>query len=80
MLTAYPNPFNSTTQIEFTLPVTQRVSLRLYDVLGREAATLLNERRTAGEHRASLTAAPFLPACISAGWKWERQHEHRRLC
>jgi len=51
LLTAYPNPFNSTTQIEFTLPVTQRVSLRLYDVLGREVAMLLNEMKTAGEHR-----------------------------
>jgi len=54
LLTAYPNPFNGTTQIEFTLPVTQRVSLRLYDVLGREAAVLLDEMRTAGEHRVSF--------------------------
>jgi len=51
LLSAYPNPFNSTTQIEFTLPVTQRVSLRLYDVLGREVSLLLNEMKTAGEHR-----------------------------
>jgi len=50
-LSAYPNPFNSTTKIEFTLPVTQRVSLQIYDVLGREVAVLLNEMKTAGEHR-----------------------------
>ncbi|RPH95947.1 T9SS C-terminal target domain-containing protein [candidate division KSB1 bacterium] len=50
-LRAYPNPFNSTTQIVFTLPITQRVSLRVYNVLGREVAELMNEMRTAGEHR-----------------------------
>jgi len=51
LISAYPNPFNSTTQIEFTLPVTQHVSLFLYDVLGREVAVLLDEMKTAGEHR-----------------------------
>jgi|GEM_PF-3981068 len=53
-LTVYPNPFNSTAQITFTLPVTQFVSLRLYDVLGREAATILYGMKTAGEHRVRL--------------------------
>jgi hypothetical protein len=52
----YPNPFNGTTQIEFTLPVTQQVSLRLYDVLGREVAVLMNEIQTAGQHRLSFDA------------------------
>jgi hypothetical protein len=46
----FPNPFNITTQIEFTLPTTQRVSLRLYDALGREVAVLMNEIQTAGKH------------------------------
>jgi hypothetical protein len=56
-LTAYPNPFNSSTQIEFTLPSTQRVSLRLYDVLGREVAVLMNEIQTAGLHRLTFDAS-----------------------
>jgi hypothetical protein len=54
---AYPNPFNSTTQIEFTLPTTQRVSLRLYDVLGREVAVLMNEIQTAGKHEMMFDAS-----------------------
>jgi len=58
-LQVYPNPFNSTTQIQFTLPITQRVSLRLYDVLGREVAVLLNEMKTAGEHRLSFNGGGF---------------------
>ena len=53
----YPSPFNASTQIEFTLPSTQRVSFRLYDVLGREVAVLVNEIKTAGEHRVTLDAA-----------------------
>ncbi|RPH94817.1 T9SS C-terminal target domain-containing protein [candidate division KSB1 bacterium] len=53
-LNIYPNPFNSTAQIAYSLPATQRVTLRLYDILGREAAVLLNERQTAGEHRVSF--------------------------
>ena len=53
----YPNPFNSTTQIEFTLPTTQRVSLRLYDVLGREVAVMLNEIQTAGKHEMMFDAS-----------------------
>jgi len=54
LLSAYPNPFNSATQIAFTVPVTQRVSLQLYDVLGREVAVLLDEIKTAGAHRVSF--------------------------
>ena len=57
ILSVYPNPFNSTTQIEFTLPSTQWVSLRLYDVLGREVALLVNEIETAGAHRLTFDAS-----------------------
>jgi hypothetical protein len=53
----YPNPFNSTTRLEFTLPTTQRVSLRLYDVLGREVAVMLNEIQTAGKHEMMFDAS-----------------------
>jgi hypothetical protein len=45
----YPNPFNPTTTISFMLPVNSRVSLRVYDALGREVRTLLaNEEREKG--------------------------------
>ncbi len=44
----YPNPFNPSTTIEFTMPHSTTVSLAIYDVLGRQVAVLVNERRDAG--------------------------------
>lgn len=52
----YPNPFNPTTNIEFTLLNSGFVSLKVYDVLGREVLTLLNEERPAGNYKATFDA------------------------
>jgi hypothetical protein len=46
----YPNPFNSMTQIRFMLRVSGFTTLKVYDVLGREIATLVNERLDSGVH------------------------------
>lgn len=44
----YPNPFNPSTQISFSITKEGAVSLRVYDILGREVATLVNENRKPG--------------------------------
>jgi hypothetical protein len=44
----YPNPFNPTTKIEFALPFDSYVTLKLYDISGREVLTLLEETKAAG--------------------------------
>jgi hypothetical protein len=49
-LSCYPNPFNPSTRIEFTLPRAGKVSLKVYDVLGREVAVLVNETLNARDH------------------------------
>lgn len=53
----YPNPFNPSTEMQFTLPRAGHVSLRVYDMLGREVAVLADERLLAGTHRATFEAA-----------------------
>ena len=48
----YPNPFTDATTIGFELPTGTHVRLRVYDLLGREIATLVDDFRHAGQHRA----------------------------
>ncbi|MBX3008422.1 MAG: fibronectin type III domain-containing protein [Melioribacteraceae bacterium] len=46
----YPNPFNPSTQIKFTTPVNGFVTLKIYDLLGKEIKTLINSEYSAGSH------------------------------
>jgi hypothetical protein len=59
----YPNPFNTSTQIRFSIPKSGLGSLKIYDVLGKEVATLLSERLGRGEHTYNWDASE-LPSGI----------------
>lgn len=53
----YPNPFNPTTQIRFTLAEQSQVTLKIYNILGKEIATLVNDVKGAGVHEVSFNGA-----------------------
>lgn len=53
---AYPNPFNPATRIDYALPTEGHVTLRVYDLLGREMSTLVDGVMLAGSHSAQWNA------------------------
>ncbi len=55
----YPNPFNPSTKIRFDLPQSGLVTLKVYDILGKEVATLVNEDKSAGYYEVNFNASNF---------------------
>ncbi|HSR19103.1 MAG TPA: T9SS type A sorting domain-containing protein [Ignavibacteriaceae bacterium] len=55
----YPNPFNPSTTIMYQLPYESRVTLKVYDILGSEAASLVNEVQTAGYKEAKFGGSKY---------------------
>lgn len=53
----YPDPFNPTTVIRYELPANLHVALNIFDVLGRQVQTLVNERQSAGSHSVKFEGA-----------------------
>lgn len=53
----YPNPFNPITKIKYSLPQRSSVSLKIYDILGKEISTLVNEVKEMGNYEAVFDAA-----------------------
>jgi photosystem II stability/assembly factor-like uncharacterized protein len=63
----YPNPFNPSTIIEFSVPCAGFVSLKVYDLLGREVATIINEEMSQGTYTKT-----FYGENLSSGVYWYR--------
>lgn len=61
----YPNPFNPETTINYQLPFSSYVTLKVYDALGKEITTLVNEFKTAGEYQIKFRSS--ISSGISSG-------------
>jgi len=55
----YPNPFNPSTQIKYSVPKAVNVSIKVFDVLGKEVATLVNETKQPGFYTVDFNASGF---------------------
>ncbi|MCK9210775.1 MAG: T9SS type A sorting domain-containing protein [Ignavibacteriaceae bacterium] len=64
---SYPNPFNPTTTINYELPTSSFVTLKVYDILGNEIATLVNEYKSAGKYQTSFDAKNISNQQLSSG-------------
>ncbi len=52
----YPNPFNPSTTIRYSIPTTEFVTLKVYDVLGKEVSTLVNEEKATGNYEVKFNS------------------------
>jgi hypothetical protein len=63
----YPNPFNPSTQIQYSLPTDANVTIAIYDLVGRQVRTLVNQQVTAGYHSTLWNATNDMGSSVSAG-------------
>lgn len=63
----YPNPFNPSTSIKYQIPELNFVTLKVYDVLGNEVATLVNEEKPAGEYEVIFDGTGLIHQTLPSG-------------
>ena len=75
----YPNPFNATTTITFTITSPQFAALKVYDLLGREVQTLVNEYKESGIYKIDFDAAKFTSGIYFYKLQLDKYVETKRM-
>jgi hypothetical protein len=71
LLPNYPNPFDPSTNIHYSLPITAHVTLKIFDLLGHEIATLAHETHDAGSYMVTFDARQVMPQLASGVYCYE---------
>jgi len=69
----YPNPFNPSTTISFSIPSPAFTSLKVYDIIGNEIATLVDEEKPAGEYEVTFNASSAVDGLSSGVYYYKLQ-------
>lgn len=75
----YPNPFNPSTTIRFSIPVRDHVELKVFDIRGREVATLVDDMMESGSHESRFDASGLSSGVYFARLRTPKQHEIRKM-
>ncbi|HKI44569.1 MAG TPA: cellulase family glycosylhydrolase [Balneolales bacterium] len=75
----YPNPFNPITRISYQLPVSASVTLKVFDVLGRQVETLVNKYQNAGRYSVQFNATNLPSGVYLYEFKTARYHDTKKL-
>ena len=75
----YPNPFNPSTVIRYELPTNGYVTLKVYDILGREVRTLVDERQNSGIHSVTFNASGLASGVYFYRIEAGAYHDTKRL-
>ena len=73
----YPNPFNPSTRIEYSLPSQSFVAIKIYNILGQEIATLVDEEQTSGNHSIEWNGKSTGGFPVSSGVYFYRIEAHQ---
>ena len=76
----YPNPFNPETTISYSIPKSEHVTLKIYDLLGREVATLVDEYKNPGSYHPTFNTLRSLQEYIFTDCKRDHLVKQRNLC
>lgn len=75
----YPNPFNAATTIKYSIPEKQRVVLKVFDIIGKEVATLVNGIKEKGDYKVEFTADDLASGIYLYKFQAGRFSENKKL-